>query len=76
MFKHACCFKREWAGCGDVVEALVADPQVLFKSQLQKNNVEHQLRREIEIQARGQRRQLTVKPRAVSRCRFSPCRAT
>jgi len=25
--------------------------QVLFKSQLQKNNVEHQLRREIEIQA-------------------------
>ena len=25
--------------------------QVLFKSQLEKNNVEHQLRREIEIQS-------------------------
>ena len=27
------------------------DFQVLFKSQLEKNNVEHQLRREIEIQS-------------------------
>lgn len=26
-------------------------PQVLFKAQLQQSNVEHQLRREIEIQA-------------------------